>query len=383
VGDFLSPAAALASPLVVDGDVIEVLPGTYTGIFEIDKAVTLIATAGAAATVLDGASHGPVLEITAGATVRGFTITGGSGRNSVGGVWISSAATVHLAENLVTENHPIGDTGIPVGGVFVATGASAKLRHNEIRANTSLSVGGLYAAGLSSVDLFRDRIHGNGGSGTITGGVLYGAGGRFVDVQITGNHGSGVGGLYLAGGAGPAPAGAVVSLVNCTIYGNVGASPLGSVGGMFLDDGGAITVRNTLIHSNLGASGGDVLLSTDFAPPPAAGFLDLDYSHVGTLGSGVFPGPHMLLPFLDPMLVAPVSATPSGPVMFGDFRPAPGSPLLDAGLDSAFPSDLPPIDARGLTRVYGPAIDIGAFELSPERVRREAGAPGMAPPITR
>lgn len=375
MGDFLSPAEALASPLVDAGDVIEVLPGTYPGTLVIDKAVKLISTAGAAATVLDGAGMGPVLTISAGATVRGFTITGGGGFVSVGGVLVTSTATVHLAENLIADNHPIGDVGVPAGGVQIVSGASARLRDNEIRANTSLSVGGLVAGGASSVSLFRDRIHGNGGAGTVTGGVLFGASGRMVDVQITGNHGSGIGALFLAGAL-PSPAGAVVLLVNCTIYGNVAAAPMGSVGGIFLDDGGAVTIHNTLIHSNLGATGGDMLVSSDFFSPPVVGSVDLDYSLVGTPSLVVMPGPHMLPPFLDPMLVAPVSATPFGPTMFGDFRPAPGSPLLDAGLDAAFPLDLPPTDASGLTRFFGPAIDIGAFERSPARLRRP-----LAPPV--
>jgi hypothetical protein len=282
---------------------------------------------------------------------------------------------VRLIGNLIAENHPIGDVGIPVGGVWVAAGATVFMRDNEIRSNSSYSVGGLFAAGLSTVELFRDRIHGNGGAPTITGGILYGASGRLVDVEITGNHGSGVGGLYLAGGL-PAPAGAVVEVLSCTIYGNVGASPLGSAGGLLFDDGGLVTIRNSLIHSNLGSAGGDMLLLADFAPPPVIGVVDIDASMVGTPAMGVIPGPLMLPPFVDPGLVAPVSASVFGPTAFGDFRASAGSPLLDAGLDAAFPGDLPQTDARGSTRFYGGIIDVGAFEESPARVLR---APPPAP----
>jgi hypothetical protein len=372
-GDFTSPAAALASPLVDAGDVLEVAPGTYVGTLVIDRAITLASTAGAAVTVLDGGGSGPVIEVLAGATVRGFTITGAGGFVTVGGVWIKSAATTHLVDNVIVDNHPIGDVGIPAGGVAVLAGASARLRGNEIRGNTSLSTGGIYAGGGSTLHCFRDRIHGNGGSGTVTGGVLSGASGSFVDVQVTGNHGSGIGGMFLAGGA-PAPVGAVVDIVSCTIYGNVGGAPVGSVGGFFFDDGGTYTIRDTLIHSNFGAVGADMLLSSDFAAPPVLGVVDLDWSHMGMPAPGVLPGPSMVPAPLPPLLVAPVSATPFGPTPFGDFAPTPASPLIDAGLDGAFPAGLPRIDALGSERFRGLAIDIGAIEPGRSRIRR-ADAP--------
>ncbi|HEX6884154.1 MAG TPA: choice-of-anchor Q domain-containing protein [Planctomycetota bacterium] len=369
VADFLSPAAALASPLVGDGDRIEVLPGTYAAPLLVDKAVRLVAVAGPAFTVLDAAGGGTVLTITAGATVRGFTITGCGEFVTVGGVAITSVAPVRLAENVIVDNHPVGDVGIPVGGVWVAAGATARLRDNEIRGNTSLSVGGFFAGPTSSFELFRDRIHGNGGAPTITGGALLGGSGRFVDVQVTGNHGSGIGGIFWAGGM-PFPDGATLELLSCTIHGNVAGSPVGSVGGLYFDDGGIVTVRNTLIHSNLGSAGSDLLFSSDFSSPPVLGILDVDYSMIGMPTGGYVPGPHMLPPFAAPGLVAPVSATPFGPTAGGDFRPAAGSLLLDAGLGSAFPPELPPTDALGLTRFFGAETDVGAFERQPAHIRR-------------
>ena len=53
----------------------------------------------------------------------------------------------------------------------------------------------------------------------------------------------------------------------------------------------------------------------------------------------------------------------------GDFRPAPESPGIDAGLLSA---DLPPTDLAGNPRIVGPAPDLGAYELP------AANAPGPA-----
>lgn len=366
-GDFESPAEALASPFVADGDVLLVLPGTYAGLVLVDKAVTLVAIAGPELTVLDGAGSGPVVEITAGATVGGFTITGGGGFVSVGGVRIDSAATVHLLDCVIAENHPIGDVGIPVGGVLVETGSSADLRGNDIRSNSSLSTGGLIAGPTSTVELIGNKIRGNSG---ITGGILFGGSGRLVNNQITGNLGSGIGGIFLAGGFGPAPHGAAVELTNCTVYGNLGSAPMGSVGGIFFDDGGEITIRNCLVHSNSGASGADMLLSSDFTAPPAAGVIDLDFSHVGTPAAGIFPGPSMVPPFLPALLVAPITALPGVPTFFGDFRPTSVSPDVDAGESAAFPTDLPARDLHGRLRVIGAGIDIGAFEIGLAKVKK-------------
>ncbi len=375
MGDFVSPAEALASPLVIDGDVILVMPGTYVGALLVDKAVVLDALSGPELTVLDGDGSAPVVELAAGATVRGFSITGGGGFASVGGVLVTSDVPALLEENVIFENHPVGDVGIPGGGVVVAAGAAAELHWNDIHSNTSLSVGGLLAGPGTTVELIGNRIRGNGGSGTITGGVLFGGSGRMVNVQITGNHGSGVGGLYFAGGIGPDPWGATLELTNCTIFGNIGASLLGSSGGLFLDDGGGLTVRNTIIHSNLGTPGGDILISSDFFAPPVVGFLDLDHSHVKTAGSGVIPGPSMVPPLLDPGFVDPVPALPFGPTLAGDYHLTPASPEVDAGLDAAFPADLSPLDLSRRPRFRGAAVDVGAYEYVPRLLRRPTRPP--------
>ena len=60
------------------------------------------------------------------------------------------------------------------------------------------------------------------------------------------------------------------------------------------------------------------------------------------------------------------SANQTAPPLFvnaasGDFRPAPGSPTIDAGA----PGDLGALDLAGNPRVLGPAPDIGAYEFVP------------------
>jgi hypothetical protein len=284
-----------------------------------------------------------------------------------GGVKIDTTSPVFIERNVITENHPTGDMGIPCGGVTIAPGAAVVLEGNDIRSNSSFSIGAVLAFGGSSVDLIGNRIRGNGGGPTITGGILFGASGRLVNNQITGNYGSGVGGLYIAGGMGPPPFGASVEIVNCTIYGNQGSAPMGSVGGVLFDDGGAVTIRNTLIHSNLGTVGLDTFVTPDFSTPPAAGFVDLDYSHVKS--SSLPPGPHMVPAPLDAGLVAPTIAL-AGPVLIGNFRPLATSPELDVGTGASFPLDLASRDLDGKARMNGSEIDIGCYERGKAAIKR-------------
>ncbi|MBY6203535.1 choice-of-anchor Q domain-containing protein [Halomonas denitrificans] len=64
-----------------------------------------------------------------------------------------------------------------------------------------------------------------------------------------------------------------------------------------------------------------------------------------TEGSNLFTNDSGL--FIDPLI--------------GDYRLAPGSAAIDAG-DNTPPGGLGPIDLAGRTRIFGPAVDIGAYE---------------------
>lgn len=376
MGDFVSPAAALASSLVVGGDRIMVMPGTYPGTLVITKAVVLESMGGAGVTVLDGAGSGPVVEIAAGATVHGFTITGAGGSASVGGVLITSLEEATLEWNVIVENHPLGDEIIPTGGVLVADEAVAVLRRNDIRSNTAISVGGVFTSLESHVDMIGNHIRGNGPA--IIGGVLLGGSTRLVNVQITGNKGI-VGGLYVDAAIGPDPWGATIEITNCTIAGNLGMGtmPGTTIGGMFLDNGGGVTIRNSILHSNMGSPGGDLYISPDFLTAPTPGYIDLDYSHAGTIGAGIMPGPSMVPPFLPPGFVASLPA-PFAPTALGDYSLTKVSANVDAGSDAAYPFDLPAIDLARKPRLHGSSVDIGAFELG-ARLLRSAHAPAGSP----
>lgn len=98
------------------GDEIVVAPGTYHGRFHVDKPIVIRSSGGAEATTLHGSGDGPVFFIESpsgsGATLTGFTITGGSGQNG-GGLFLSG--DVAVLECVVVANS--AQNG---GGAFIA-----------------------------------------------------------------------------------------------------------------------------------------------------------------------------------------------------------------------------------------------------------------------
>lgn len=370
-GDFTSVTAALDSPLVRNGDTVRVNPGTYFETVLVDKAIWLVSASGAAMTTIDGSASGTVLTVTAGATVEGFSITDGGGpTTNCGGVRVTSIDPVMLVDNVIHDNHPHGDDGVPAGGVSIFHDAHVLMIGNDIHSNTSLSVGGIFAHAFATIDVVNTTIRGNGGTSTpeggttITGGVLCGASGRFVNTRITGNLGTAIGGLYFAGALGDGPLGAAIDVVNCTIAGNVGSAPVGSVGGVFLGDGGAIEIVNSIVYFNTGATASNLGLDDAFdGGMDDTGELSVSYSHFTPLPPSVIPGPGMLIFGPAPSFVAHAPASPAAPSMFGDYHLTPMSPDIGAGLTSAFPTDASAGDLGGVSRVLGAGIDFGAYEF--------------------
>lgn len=207
-----------------NGDTILVSPGTYTENLDFKgKAVTV--TTGArsftdssvAATILNGASDGPVVsfhtnEPASGTVLNGFTIQGGhaspgSGLNG-GGISISAASPT-ISNNIVTDN--IGC------GVLVYNGASPVIENNDIKGNRGI------ASTTGSPCLVNPSGGASAGSTPGTGLALIEAG----DVQVIGN----------------------------TVESNIQTSTNQSNGyyaGISILKGGAILVEDNIIRNNQG-----------------------------------------------------------------------------------------------------------------------------------
>ena len=292
-----------ALDLATSGDSIDVAPGTY---FEHDldfhgKAVTLRGVAGAAATVIDGQDLGTVIILDSGegsdTVLEGLTIFNGRAPNgtgrSGGGVRILGASPT-IRRCVFAENRAGNGTGSQTGGqgggVFVNGDGSPTFTDCVFRDNIggigsavsgSAGSGGdggalSIAPGNSSVVLTRCRFVGNragtGSDGTPVdperggfGGAVACSGGTLeVSNCIFDSNEAGRGGDWNDAGNGGGLAvrnAAVVDVLHCTFHdnrrGNANggfSASNGDFGAIWASAASTVSVRNTIVWDNPGAS---------------------------------------------------------------------------------------------------------------------------------
>jgi hypothetical protein len=264
-------AAIVAAPSPAT---ILVDPGTYSETVDLlGKQLQLVAVAGPAVTVIDGASgNDAVVTANSGETlaacVKGFTLTGGAGKP-----FPSTYGFDHYG-----------------GGVYVGGGSS------------------LCVEGCWIVD--------NGiGTGTFAGGVYSGGAGSHADVRgclIAGNH------AWASGGATLVDGNATMHLSRCTVHGNTANSwAFGHQGGVSMANGGDVTLVDCIVWGNAGfqikAFGG--IYSNGTSALCTYSCVQGGFSGVGNIA-------------VDPQFVSAVA---------GDFSLQASSPCVDAGDPASAP----------------------------------------------
>ncbi len=212
-----------------------------------------------------------------------------------------------------------------IGGV-TATIAGLTIENSGIGNSGTLTI---------SDSTIRNSSFGGVGAGIGNGGVM----------TITGSTISGNTSITDGGGIGNS---GTLTINNSTISGNVVKARSG--GGIYNSASGRLTITNSTISNNgAGGSGGIVNDGTlSMRNTILAGNDGFDLS--GPLTSG----DHNLIggnPELGPL------QDNGGPTQ--TMAPLLGSPAIDAGDGT----DAPPTDQRGAPRIYGGAIDIGAYEV--------------------
>lgn len=259
--------------------------------------------------------------------VDGFTITGGSAlvtpvngqgeESRGGGVFVDTDfGKIPTLSNC----RLYGNTAYQGGGVFIHSNGGCDIESCDFRSNSASLRGGAGYYWWSKVTTKNSNFSGNHAG--YQGGAIYDdpsdkGTSLFVNCTITGNHAVSVGGAVKAETIGSSSA----AMINTIIWNNsAGASP---------------TINNIdryaftyclLQNHDLTSMGGGNLDGTDAANDPGF-FLPLD------------PG--------------------TAPSMNGEFRPAPGATILNAGDNSAILGI--PLDLSGEPRIIE-IVDLGAYE---------------------
>jgi hypothetical protein len=239
------------------------------------------------------------------------------------------------------------------GGGISANGGSVTVSNSTLSGNSATFGGGISASG-GSVTVNNSTLSGNsaadgggisanGGSVTVSNSTLSGNIAVSVPPGVFGDFafgGSG-GGIYANGGS--------VTVSNCTLAGNSAADG----GGIYTFAGpSTVTLRNTLVARNT--------LTDGATPSDISGGLDAANSWNNLIGTGGSGG------LIDGVQGNRVGVSDPGLATLGNYGGPTqtiallsGSPAINAGNNAFAPG---PTDQRGLPRIVGGTVDIGAFE---------------------
>ncbi len=295
-------------------------------------------------------------------TIQNTTITGNTADSGDGGFAILAVYGTALLDNVVISNNQTIDGGAG-GGSFAYLYNGVTIQGSTISGNTA---GGGVAGGLLAFAAY----------GTIS----------IVDSTISGNQSiagetSGAGGLFFGYTE-------AVTIESSTISGN---STDGDGGGVYFYDAGTVTVRHSTVSGNTatGAGGGILAYYGDVVALSNSIVADNTSITGDVCGGGTFDVSFSLIE--DPDIANINDLTPADNIFGQDpslgalqnnggptetQKPASTSPAVNAG-DPAF-TPPPASDQRGLPRVAGGRIDMGAVELQPGMLQFAVTAASVA-----
>ena len=358
-------------------------------------------------------------------TMSGLTITGGQ---AIQGAGVNNAATLTLIGDIITANNNMAAAN--TGGAGVFNSGTMELENTVVSSNTSTATNGGEALGAGiensgTATLLNSTVENNitnalssgaDGGGIESDGTLslinsfvfnnlaeagssdvaFGGGifnfGRLAMVGTTLASNSAVKGL---GGGLAAEDGtvtltdctvadhnvarvgggiAIVSFIstatltlnNCTIGGNSTPSG-GSGGGLFISSTGSqtVTIENTIVGANIAPT------DPDISGNPTTALFNLISNGSGT---NITNGSNGNIVGVEPLL-GPFQNN-GGPTETVALLP--GSPAIDAGSNGLVTTAT---DQRGLPRIVGKSVDMGASESQARPILVTAGGHGQAPEV--
>ncbi len=293
------------------------------------------------------------------AVIDGFTIkdgnaTGGGADNNGGGIYMAGGAptiaNVVLAGNAASGNGgamfcgPSSGPGmegvvfeensasINGGGLYVATGGVVVLQDVIFRQNSAASLGGAIASVGSNLTVVNGLLYDN--TALVSGGGMYNSGASTLLTNVTcaaNNAAAAGGGMYNV-------LGSVTTIKNSIVALNSAVT----MGDEIYNSSSTAQIASSLVYGSGGSGAGwDTSIGSD-----GGGNLDADPR------------------FRD--------------VAAGDARPWSSSPAINAGDDASLPTGLTE-DLDGQPRIYGAAVDMGAYEYqgAPTGIGDEDGPPAQ------
>ncbi len=173
-----------AVDVVVDGDIVQVVAGTYTGPGNRDinywgANFVLESESGAAVTIIDNQGEsGHRLFNIAGAefdttcVIRGFTIQGGhlEGNENGAGIYLGDGASPKFIDCVIRDNHSAGANG---GGAYLYENCEPIFRNCTFDANTAMYYGGALVCSAQSPAVISSCTFTNNQS-TVQSGLAHG-----------------------------------------------------------------------------------------------------------------------------------------------------------------------------------------------------------------
>jgi len=359
------PTIQAAIDAALDGDLVLIAPGTYTGIGNRNiefrgKAITVRGEAGAEQTIIDGEG-----------VARGFKFTGEERP-------AARLEGIQILNGLA--DLPNGGSGevLEGGAVYVGIDAAPAISNCIMRSCRADAGGGLYCDQYSQPTILNCRISGNNailGAGVCcVGAGPVGLANCVIDrntaMSWTGSAG---GGLYVGSSQ--------VSLLNCTIVYNR-SDEVNAGGGIYTNESN-ITIANSILWGNVGGSGSQ-LRSWDSTGRVVVSYCDVQGGPSGQIDIfNVVWGPGV------------IDAEPRF-AFKDDYHLMAGSPCADTGTNQPDPEAgvLPSQDLDGKMRILDgdgdgvSTVDMGACErslahktlaLSPEKVEFFVAQGGPSP----
>ncbi|MCH8912599.1 MAG: hypothetical protein IIA33_03415, partial [Planctomycetes bacterium] len=242
-GDF--PTIQAAIDAAMDGDEVEVHPGTYRELINfLGKSITLRSSDGPEVTIIngdiddDGTGNGSVVTCNNNETVLtvldGFTITGGLETNG-GGMAVSGFSSPTVTNCIFSLNNATSPFG-GGGAMIIADGSNPTVTNCRFELNSASHGGAMHINGNPTI--IGCVFIGNSAD---FGGAIYNGGDPvFVSCLIRGNE-------ALIGGGMHNPASLKFPvLVNCTVVQNLAAVG----GGVSNDDFTLLTISNSIVWFN-------------------------------------------------------------------------------------------------------------------------------------